>query len=66
MATSIVTIYKPADLELVVINADPPTDQAALIASLQADLASTTAQRDAVQAKFDSLNSGIDALQGQV
>ena len=63
MAT--ITIHKPADLQLVVIDGDPPEDQTATIAALTAERDTARAERDALQAKFDALNSGIDKLQGQ-
>jgi len=47
-----ITIYKPAGLQVVVVDGDPPVDQSALVAQLQADLSAMTAARDALAAKI--------------
>lgn len=60
-----ITIHKPADVEIVVIDGEPPADQSALIASLQAEVATLTESRDELQARFDALNAAIDEAQGQ-
>ena len=73
MAT--VTIFKPADLTINVVDGNPPVDQTAEVAALQAqvavlqaDLASMTALRDAavsagavLQAKIDAAKPAVDA-----
>ena len=45
-----ITIYKPAALTIDVIEGEPPADQSALIAQLQADNAALTAKIDAARA----------------
>lgn len=45
-----ITIYKPASLTVQVIEGEPPADQSALIAQLQADNAALTAKIDAARA----------------
>lgn len=53
-----VTIFKSASVTVEVIDGNPPVDQSALVAQLQAANA-------ALQAKLDKLNADIDAAQGQ-
>jgi anti-sigma factor RsiW len=67
-----ITIYKPADIELVVVDGDPPADQSSEVAALVAQRdalttaqSTTAAERDALQARLDQLNRDIDAAQGQ-
>lgn len=49
-----VTIYKPAGVNVVVIDGDPPADQSALVAQLISERDAALAQRDALQAKIDA------------
>ena len=65
-----VTIYKPANITVDVIDGTPPADQSAEVAALQAqvaqlqaDLADMTAERDAAVAK---IASGLAAAQNTV
>lgn len=44
-----ITIYKPAALTLNVIDGEPPADQSALVAQLQADNATLQAKIDAAR-----------------
>ena len=60
-----ITIHKPADLQIVVIDGEPPVDQSAEVAALTAERDVARAERDALQEKPDALNTGIDILQGQ-
>lgn len=60
-----IIIYKPADVQLTVIDGGPPGDQSALVAQLQAELVTANEATAAVQATLDALNSAIDAAQGQ-
>lgn len=53
-----ITIYKPAPVTVVVIDGDPPVDQSAEVAALQAQVAALTTVDtvvDAIKAKTDSL-----------
>jgi hypothetical protein len=63
-----ITIHKPADLELVVIDGEPPVDQSALVASLQAELAAAMATITGLESQINSmqqkLNAIADILQG--
>ncbi len=45
------TIFKDPAITVTVIDGAPPVDQSALVASLQAQLATRTAERDALAAK---------------
>lgn len=57
-----VTIYKdPAQVNVVVVDGVPPTDQSAQIAQLMADLATRTGERDALQAKITAALADMDA-----
>jgi hypothetical protein len=60
-----ITIHKPADLQIIVIDGEPPVDRTAEVVSLTAERDTARAERDALQAKLDALNLGIDKLQGQ-
>lgn len=59
-----ITIYKPAALTIDVIEGDPPADQSALIAQLQADNATLQgkidAARTAAQAAKDADAASVD------
>lgn len=61
-----ITIYKPADIQLTVIDGDPPGDQSALVAQLQADLAAANSATSAVQTKLDALNAADDEVRSAV
>jgi hypothetical protein len=45
-----ITIFKPAEVTVTVIDGDPPVDQTSLVASLQAELAAANARIDAARA----------------
>lgn len=60
-----ITVYKPADLQIAVIDGEPPVDQSDTVALLQGRVAALEAERDELQARFDALNAAIDAAQGQ-
>lgn len=47
-----VTVYKPANVNIVVIDGDPPVDQSAQVAAL-------TAQVAALQAKIDAAKTAL-------
>lgn len=61
-----ITIYKPADVNVIIVNGDPPVDQTALVAQLQAEVASLTTTNAALQAKIDAAKvpaqATVDAL----
>lgn len=58
-----VTIYKPASVTVAVIDGDPPTDQSAEIAALQAQVADLTNQLAAMTAERDALHNKVVAAQ---
>jgi hypothetical protein len=58
-----VTIFKPADITVQVIDGNPPVDQSAEVAALQVQLATVTAERDAAVAQVTVLQSKITAAQ---
>ena len=45
-----VTVYKPANVTVQVVDGNPPVDQSALVASLQAQVAALQAKIDAAKA----------------
>lgn len=49
-----ITIFKPAEVTVTVIDGDPPTDQSATIAALEAERDAALAQVAAMQAKIDA------------
>jgi hypothetical protein len=56
-----VTIFKPADITVQVIDGNPPADQSAEVAALQAQVTSLTAERDTLAAANAALQAKIDA-----
>jgi multidrug resistance efflux pump len=56
-----ITIFKPADVIVTVIDGDPPVDQSTLVASLQADLAAANASNAQLQAKIDAVRADAEA-----
>jgi hypothetical protein len=56
-----ITIYKPAGTTIDIIDGDPPVDQSATVAQLQADLATRTGERDALQTKIDNARTAAQA-----
>lgn len=54
-----VTIYKPANVTLDVIDGTPPADQSALVAQLQAEVATLTAANAALQLKIDNAKAAL-------
>ena len=56
-----VTIYKPSDLTVEVLDGPAPADQSAQVAQLTADLATRTSERDDALAQVAALNAKIDA-----
>jgi hypothetical protein len=60
-----ITIYKPAGVNVVVLDGDPPPDQTALVAQLQADVAARDARiaaKDAaLQAAATAISTGLAA-----
>lgn len=61
-----ITIYKPAAMTVQVFDGDPPVDQTALVAQLQSDLATMTADRDAQKARADKAESDLATLKATV
>jgi hypothetical protein len=55
-----VTIFKPAEITVQVIDGNPPVDQSAEVAALQAQLATVTAERDSLIVANAVLQSKID------
>lgn len=53
MAT--VTIHKPVDLQIVVIDGEPPVDQSAEVTALQAQVSTLTTERDAALGKIEAI-----------
>ncbi len=51
-----ITVYKPAAVTLVVVDGDPPVDQTALVASLQAQVASLQSQLTAALDKLAQIH----------
>jgi hypothetical protein len=60
-----VTIFKPAEITVQVIDGNPPVDQSAELEALQAQLATVTAERAALQAKIDASRAKLDELSAQ-
>jgi hypothetical protein len=54
-----VTIFKPAEITVQLIDGNPPVDQSAEVAALQAQLATVTAERDALLAANAALQVKI-------
>ena len=55
-----VTIYRdPVAVNIVVVDGVPPVDQTAQVTQLTADLATRTAERDALQAKIDKAKTDL-------
>ena len=52
-----ITVYKPAAVTLVVVDGDPPVDQTALVASLQAQVASLQSQLTAALDKLAQIHT---------
>jgi hypothetical protein len=60
-----VTIFKPAEITVQVIDGNPPVDQSAELEAVQAQLATVTAERAALQAKIDASRAKLDELSAQ-
>ena len=56
-----VTVHKPANVTVEVIDGDPPADQSVLVTQLQSQVTQLTAERDAAVADANSKQSKIDA-----
>jgi uncharacterized protein YlxW (UPF0749 family) len=56
-----ITVFKPANVQVIVIDGDPPVDQSALVASLQSQVATLTGERDALQAKIAAARAAAEA-----
>jgi ethanolamine utilization cobalamin adenosyltransferase len=54
-----VTIYKPADVTVTVIDGEPPVDQSAEVAALQAQVQSLTAENTALQVKIANAQAAL-------
>lgn len=61
-----ITIFKPAEVTVTVIDGDPPTDQSATIAALQSQVTALEAERDAAVAQVTALGAERDAALAQV
>jgi hypothetical protein len=62
-----ITIYKPAEVELLIREGDPPVDQSAEVAALVAErdaaaaaLAAVTAERDALAVKIAAAKAALE------
>jgi multidrug resistance efflux pump len=56
-----ITIFKPADVQVTVIDGDPPVDQSAQVAALQADLAAANAANATLQSRIDAARAAAQA-----
>jgi multidrug resistance efflux pump len=56
-----ITIFKPADVQVTVIDGDPPVDQSATVAQLQADLAAANAANATLQSRIDAARAAAQA-----
>jgi hypothetical protein len=54
-----VTIFKPAEITVQVIDGNPPTDQSAEVAALQAQVQTLTAERDALLVKIANAQAAL-------
>jgi hypothetical protein len=54
-----VTIFKPAEITVQVIDGNPPVDQSAEVAALQAQVQALTAERDALLAKIAAAQAAL-------
>jgi hypothetical protein len=61
-----VTVYKPAGVTVTVLDGVPPVDQSAEVALLTTDLATRTAERDALQVSLNAANVLTAALQTKI
>ena len=61
-----VTIYKPAEVTVTVIDGEPPVDQSAEVAALQSQVAELQSQVASLQAKIDAAKSHIDAAKAEL
>jgi len=53
------TIFKDPSITITVIDGVPPVDQSAQVAALTADLATRTAERDALAAKIAAAQAAL-------
>jgi multidrug resistance efflux pump len=56
-----ITIFKPSDVQVTVIDGDPPVDQSATVAQLQADLAAANAANATLQSRIDAARAAAQA-----
>jgi len=56
-----ITIFKPAEVTVTVIDGDPPTDQSATIAALQSQVAALEVERDTAVAATVAAQAKIAA-----
>jgi hypothetical protein len=56
-----ITIFKPADVQVTVIDGDPPVDQTNEVASLAAQIVALTNERDAALAKIAAARAAAEA-----
>lgn len=54
-----ITIFKPAEVVVTVIDGDPPVDQSATIAALQAQVSALQADVAALQAKITAAQAAL-------
>ena len=54
-----ITIFKPAEVTVTVIDGAPPTDQTATVAALQVQVMALEAERDALQAKIAAAQAAL-------
>lgn len=57
MAT--ITIHKPADVQLVVVDGDPPVDQTELVADLRSEIIALNVTITNLQAKIDTAKAAL-------
>lgn len=52
-----ITLYKPSSITVNVIDGDPPVDQTALVAQLQQQVSTLTAEVSSLQSKIANANT---------
>ena len=61
-----ITVFKPAALTVAVVDGDPPTDQSALVASLQQQVAQLTAANQSLTGQVSQLTAANATLQQKI
>lgn len=61
-----ITIFKPADITVTVIDGEPPTDQSATVAALVTQVSQLEGERDAALSELAASLSVAAALQAKI